>query len=318
MFVDTFTRLTSILLTCIALAACAAGSVSPTEPQVPFAAGHANVPEAHKARLLYVTNFSSNVVAVVDYPSGNRLQSLTGFTNPQGICADASDHNVFIANTGGENVLEYAYGASSPKATYLDAGEFPVECSIDPKTGNLAIADIFSPTTGLGAATICTKPTHCKTYVQPGGLLEAYSIAYVGNGDLYVGGQGSSGFQMVYLPAGGSVWKTVSSGAVSGTMQWDGKYLAVAQAQTSGSSFIYRCEALGTKLACDDRRVKLLEWNGAAFFIKYGDRGVVGVSNSTGAVLTWRYPAGGEPTKSMQLVSGTYSTWVGGAVLRKP
>ena len=300
------------------LAACSSGIQEPSVAGIPLGGARATLQApAVKHRLLYVSEYGISDVLVLDYPSGNPAKTLTGFTNPQGMCADTADHNVFITNTGAENVLEYAYGASTPRATYNDAGQYPIGCSIDPASGNLAIANSFSTTSGVGGVTICTKPSRCKTYTQglPGSV---YSIAYAGNGDLYVAGLNSFGFAMGYLPAGGSVWKAVdySGPAIHfpGGAQWDGKYLALGdQAGASGYSIVYRCKAAGTSVSCGSPVDLLQSSDVVQFFIKYGDRGIVGASG--GNIDTWPYPAGGNPSKVIQL-GGSYPLYIGTVVLR--
>jgi streptogramin lyase len=80
------------------LAGCAA-------TQLPFAAPGAML-QSHGSRmqragtsgdLLYVTRPPSRSVDVYTYPAGNQVGTLTGFTNPYGICSDAQG-NVWIAD----------------------------------------------------------------------------------------------------------------------------------------------------------------------------------------------------------------------------
>ena len=67
---------------------------------------------------------------VYSYPGGVLKQTLLGFTDPGGECVDANG-DVFITNTGGSDILEYAHGARNPSATLKDAGEFPIGCAVD-------------------------------------------------------------------------------------------------------------------------------------------------------------------------------------------
>lgn len=324
------------------LGACSAGSGGPNPPepsiagaQGPFRAArnglHAHPDlvktwmhtDAKTLRLLYASDFSNNVVLVYDYPAGTPAGTLTGFSNPQGLCADGGDHNVFVTNTGGENVLEYAWGATSPKATYGDSNEFPVACSVDPSTGRLAVADIFSPTTGIGAVTICSQPSRCRVYVEPAGLESISAVAYLPNGDLYAAGTGSQGqLAGAYLAAGSRTWTPVAFRAsigFLGAMQWDGKYLAIGDQQgPSGNTVIDRCSASGPNVSCNGGKVDLNSSGDVVqFFIKYGDRGVVGADAASGGIGTWAYPQGGEPRKVIQ-GRGKYPLYVGMAVLRQP
>lgn len=260
-------------------------------------------PGANKHRLLYVSDYNNGIVQVYNYPSMGTQNPpagmLTGFTNPQGMCTDKND-NVYITNTGGYNVLEYAYGASAPSAIYDDSGNYAVACSWDENTGNLAISDMFE-VSGNGAVTICQSPSNCTTYGTPGGLVECFFIGYTPNGDLYVDGLSSSGFGMAYLPAGSSTWHAVAfSGATidfPGGVQWDGTYLTVGdQFGPSGFSVIYQCNVSGANVDCSAGTTPLrTSGDVVQYFIKRGVKGVVGPDAITGNASTWVYPAGGNP-----------------------
>ena len=285
-------------------------------------------PGAVKNRLLYVSDFSANVVQVYNYPSQGTQNppagTLTGFSNPQGLCTDRNN-NVYVDNTGGENVLEYPYGGTSPTASWNDSGEYPVGCSIDPTDGTtLAISDIFSPTTGQGAVTICSNPSSCTTYVEPGGLLECYFIGYMPNGDLYVDGiaSGTYGFGMAYLPHGSTTWQSASvSGATisfPGAVQTDGTYLSVEDQSGSGGTTLYRCNASGASLDCSVGTTVLGGTSDVVqSYIKRGVKGVTGADNTSKVESTWQYPAGGSmrPNKTFTINNGTYSTLIGNAVV---
>lgn len=286
-------------------------------------------PGAVKNRLLYVSDFSANIVQVYNYPSQGTQNppagTLTGFSNPQGMCTD-SHNDVLIANTGGENVLVYPYGSTSSSGSYSISGEYPVDCSIDRTTGNLAVSDIFSPTTGEGAVTICTSTSSCTTYVEPGGLLECYFIAYVPSGDLYVDGiaTGTYTFGMTYLPHGSTVWQPAtiegSSIVFPGPLQYAGGYLVVGDQSGSSGSTLYRCTPSGSVVDCNGGSTVL---EGASdvvqWFIKRGAQGVTGVDNGAKVESTWAYPAGStRPNKTFTIDDGTYSTLIGNAVVLPP
>ncbi len=75
--------------------------------------------------LLYVSDTESGDVYVFNYPKGTPAGTITGLTDPGGECVDAKG-NVFVTNTGGSNVLEYAHGGTAPIATLKDPGFFPI------------------------------------------------------------------------------------------------------------------------------------------------------------------------------------------------
>jgi hypothetical protein len=280
---------------------------------------------AAKNRLLYVSDYSANIVQVYNYPSQGTQNppagTLTRFSNPQGLCVDKSN-NVYVSNTGGQNVLVYPYGATSPSTTLGNPGEYPGDCSVNPDTGDVAVSDIFSPTTGQGAVTIFPAGSTSGTvYVEPGGILECYFVGYMPNGDLYVDGINSSGFGMAYLPSGSTTWQPVSfTGLVNfpGALQTDNTNLTVADQSGSGGTAIYQCSASGATVDCNLGSTVLGGTTDVVQpFIKRGIKGVTGVDSPSKTESTWAYPAGGamRPNKTFTINNGTYSLLVGNAVL---
>src|SRR6202042_651602 len=92
--------------------------------------------------LVYISSYA-NAVYVYSYPAGPLVGTLTGFNNPIGLCSDAKG-NVWVTNASGGNIVEYAHGGTSPIATLQDSGQTPEDCAVDPTTGNLAVADLYS------------------------------------------------------------------------------------------------------------------------------------------------------------------------------
>lgn len=286
-------------------------------------------PGAAKNRLLYVSDYSANIVQVYNYPSQGTQNppagTLTGFLNPQGLCVD-KNNNVYIDNTGASQVLEYPYGGTSPTATYSLPSEYPVGCSVNPVDGTtVAVSDIFNTSTGVGNVSICSSPSSCTNYAQPGGLTLCYFIGYMPNGDLYVDGEGSFGFAMAYLPNGSSTWQSVSfSGATinfPGAVQTDGTYLSVEDQSGSGGTTLYQCSASGASVDCNGAVTVLGGTTDVVqSFIKRGIKGVTGADNGSKVESTWAYPAGGSmrPNKTFTVNNGTYSTLIGNAVVLPP
>jgi len=95
------------------------------------------LPEAKQHTLLYISTVLSGVY-VFEYPSRRVVGILTDFFTPEGLCSDASG-NVFVTDSYGRDVVEYAHGGSSPIRT-LKGAATPIDCAVDPKTGNLAVA----------------------------------------------------------------------------------------------------------------------------------------------------------------------------------
>ncbi|HEY5425405.1 MAG TPA: hypothetical protein VIJ77_02550, partial [Candidatus Tumulicola sp.] len=203
-------------------------------------------PAAKNDRLLYVSDFYANVVQVYRYPAHGSpppVGTLTGLTNPQGMCVDKAQ-NVYIANTGTAQILEYAHGGTTPIATYEDPNEFPVGCAVNPTNHDVAAGNIFG-TSGNGSVTVFHKGT-ATTYSDPN-VFQMFFPAFDPSGNLFIGGLSSSGgVQIDELPAGGSALIELSvKGAAllyPGPIQWDGTFLAVGSGgqDTSGNATIYR------------------------------------------------------------------------------
>src|SRR5581483_3687913 len=95
-------------------------------------------PQSQSGALLYVTDAKSNDVLVYSYPQGEQVGTLGGFGSPRSECVDAAG-DVWIADTGGDNVIEFPHGGSKPVAS-LDIAGTPTGCSVDPVNGNLAVS----------------------------------------------------------------------------------------------------------------------------------------------------------------------------------
>jgi len=281
-------------------------------------------PGASNNRLLLVSDFYANDIQVYNYPSNGTQNPpagtiTSGLLNPQGMCVD-SNNNAYVANTGDHNVLEFASGATTPSNTYPSTG-FAVGCSVDPTTGNVAISNIFEPSTYEGSVTICSSPSSCSTSIEPGGLFECYFAGYAPNGDLYVDGEGSFGFGLAYLPAGSSSWQAGSvTGATinfPGGVMYDGSYMTVTdQSGSSGNTTVYRCNASGATLDCSVGSANLGGSEDVVQpFVKRGAKGVVGADALEIQANTWAYPGGGNPRPGKQINIAGGEQPIGSAVL---
>ncbi len=98
-------------------------------------------PNTQSQDLLYVTDAS--YVSVYSYPQGTLVGALTGFTSAVGACVDNSG-DVFITNpstkAAKERVTEYPHGGRQPIAELATSRVYPIGCSVDPTTGDLAVS----------------------------------------------------------------------------------------------------------------------------------------------------------------------------------
>ncbi|HEY6325589.1 MAG TPA: hypothetical protein VIW73_03595 [Candidatus Cybelea sp.] len=131
--------------------------VAGTTQQSPTIATHANrdgswmLPGAKSGKLLYVSAPVDQKVYVYSLPAGQLVGTLTGLVNPAGECSDKAGHVWIALNVGGlgpGTVVEYARGGTKPIAK-LDDSDPPQHCSVDPTTGNLAVAPAYGGHRGI-------------------------------------------------------------------------------------------------------------------------------------------------------------------------
>ena len=219
-------------------AAAASDAIARTMPR--FAAGpkrpdhHASwmLPGAKRVkRLLYISDWSTNDVYVYDYNQGTLEGQITGLNDPYGQCVDKKG-NVWVVAFGGSSVSEYAHGGTKAVKT-LTTDSQPRGCSVDPTTGNLAVAagesvDVFAHARGTAHA----YQNHlCFPFWAPG---------YDNAGNLYVEAllygsakplQGYSDPLACELPHGGKSLRGVQFSGFGiyfpASVMWDGKHLTL-------------------------------------------------------------------------------------------
>lgn len=293
------------LKSCAALSACSAvvllSSCMGSAPPIPISAVQ---PAASSARvsLLYVSDTDTGDVYVFSYPQGTLTLTLTGFTDPAGECADKSG-DVFITNTGASDIVEYAHGGSSPIATLKDPGDFPVGCSIDPATGNLAVTNDTTVSGGQGDLVIFkgAKGSVAARFTFRS-MSQMLLCGYDASGDLFV-----DGLTQISTPV--FAWKNRRSKLAGltldqkignpGGVQWDGKSLAIGDQSTNT---IYQF----TIRNAHGKRVGSTQLGGAVMVFQFWIDGkrVIGPDAGAGDVGIWKYPQGGSPVKT---IGGLYA-----------
>lgn len=280
------------------LTSCAGSQTSSTALLPSTSAVHREA----RGALLYVSDTVSGEVYVFSYPKGTLQQTLTDFADPAGECVDGNG-NVFIANTGGSNIIEYAHGGSAPIATLKDDGYFPVGCSIDPTTGDLAVTNF--PTTGSVPGDVAiykkAKGRPRRHYVDSS-LNEPLLCGYDSSGNLFVDGLTQSYVGVVAELARGAAKLSDLSLDRSlynpGGVQWDGKYVAIGD-QSSNTVYQFSVKNGKAKTAGSTQLA------GASMVFQFWIDGkkVIGPDAGAADVGIWRYPSGGSAVKS---IGGVY------------
>ncbi|HVR45242.1 MAG TPA: hypothetical protein VMT95_01180 [Candidatus Binatia bacterium] len=243
--------------------------------------------KATSSDLLYV--IGGDRVYMLSYPTGQPFGSFS-VNGPRQLCSDGKG-NVFLT-LDSDQIAEYPHGSTTPIRTLSDPGEGPTGCSVDPTTGNLAVANGGS---GSGSN------ANVVVYAGGSGSPETFTDAsfahfafcgYDNAGNLFANGVSPSGqFRLAELPKGSSTFTDITLdkrvvGGGGGSIQWDDKYMALAAQE----GLIYRItgssgHVLGT--------VKLKARKPYPIFWIQGNR-IVSHYAITKLGL-WKYPSGGRP-----------------------
>jgi hypothetical protein len=206
-------------------------------------------PDVRRSRgLIYVSDSATYDVYVYSFPKGQLVGTLTGQNNPAGLCVDTK-RNVFVTQLYGHQIVEYKHGGTTPIRTLSDPGYEPGACSVDPFTGNLAVANIVSDDFTQGNLLVYPKAKGTPTtYSPPGGAGGGwFSVNDVGYnfesaGGLYFAGTCNGAFCAGVIPTGSSNAENVTlnvSPKSPGTVQFDGNYITFDD-QSDGTVYGYK------------------------------------------------------------------------------
>jgi hypothetical protein len=197
---------------------------------------------ARNSKLVYYSDAVYGTVNVYSFPDLKPMGQLTGFSEPQGMCSVPTrpqTGNWWVVNTSGSNLVEYAHAGSTPIATIDDSGQYPVDCSSDITTGDLAVSNIITTSGGTGSINVYTSPSAPPTNYAFPGMGRAYNLTYDNAGNLFADGSDASGnFVLAELPKGGSAFTVLNfpvAVGFPGGLGWDW--------QTKGH--VVTCDQLG-------------------------------------------------------------------------
>lgn len=256
-------------------------------------------PDAASQDLLYVSDVST--VTVYSYPKGKLEGTLRGFGLAGGQCVD-NKGDVFVTDTDAGQILEYAHGGKKPVAVLKSPADDPLGCSIDPTTGDLAVASL-----GFGDAAAVGIYKHArgtpKIYQNPT-FHQYWYCGYDAAGNLFVDGINSTAvFEFAELKKGRNDLKSITLNQTigwPGGVQWDGKYMVIGDQNTP---VLYQFVVKGSS----GRKVGSTSLGGSDV-TAIGDFFILGSEliapnhcsgSCTGDVLYYSYPAGGLPTKTI-------------------
>jgi hypothetical protein len=279
-------------------------------------------------RIMFSSDDSNNDVYMFLLPSFKQVGTLTGFSEPQGMCSD-NQGNIYISSTTAFQVLKYSR-TGTLLATYTDPYGYPVGCAWDPATGNLAVTDIFDIAYPYdGDVLVYTSPSSAPIELRNPAQYFYYFAGYGPGSSLWLTGRDASG-AFILSGCGASSCSTIptSGGTIyfPGAVQWDGtrgEWVVFDQlCNDSNAACSYPVSgsgALGTPTDYNDYAggavCDLIQAVVAANGKKYvagGDYDPCGFATST--YDRWPYTAGGTPTNEL---SNSYYFPVGAAISTK-
>jgi hypothetical protein len=271
-------------------------------------------PDLAKRDLLYLSDDGDDNVYVYSFPDAKLQGTLTGLSVPAGECVDRAG-DVWIVEEGTDDVVEYAHGGSVPIATLTDPNNAPEGCSVDPTTGNLAVANAQTLSAGAGSVGVYAHAQGTPTLYTDSQMQFVLFVTYDDKGNLYADGVDSSlAYRLAELRkrAGALTPIAFNKGIVQPTnIQWDGTYLAVGDGGGgvgTGTPVIYH-----VKVAHSAGKVvgetPLTGTTGIFQFFIQGNT-FIGPNLGNEDDMFWKYPAGGTPTKAI----GGFSDPFGSAV----
>jgi hypothetical protein len=270
-------------------------------------------PDVKRApRLLFVSDDSYNDVFIFTMPAMQLKGTLTGFSEPQGMCSDKQG-NIWVTNTGTSQGLKYSR-TGNLLATVSDPYGYPVGCAVNPSNGDLALTDIFD-FSGAGGVIVYPGGSGSPTRYTNSAQYEYFFAAYNDDGDLYVDGFSypSFTFTISELPSGSGTMHTVpiSGGSVNfpGGVNWDRvNYDLVVGDQECGFSFFGSCQYQMLENSSGGLTITgstpLYDYDGGpcdvdqgtiAPFSKYFAGPCISEGSGFSAAARWAYPAGGTP-----------------------
>jgi hypothetical protein len=185
----------------------AAGELAPPHPDRQKSWISGDVKRAH--RLLFVTDSNADDVYIFTMPDLSLKGTVTGFNDPQGDCADAAG-NIWVANTEGYEMLKVSRTGKVSEAL-VDPTGYPIACAIDPTTGNLAVANIFTYSYTAGEILIYKHAAGIPTAYSNPSQAEYFFDGYDRSGNLYTDGLTfNKTFILSELSKGGQSMRTVN------------------------------------------------------------------------------------------------------------
>lgn len=263
-------------------------------------------PDVSRSKLLYVSSDATASVYVYLYHGGALKGELTGFSSPQGLCVDRAG-DIFVPDTDDFKIFEYPHGSAKLLAVLQDESHsYPVDCAIDPVTGDLAVSNVQgSDVIIFRKARGRFRRYYNSNFFQPSG------VGYDDQGDLFVvglnqqlrpfvaelaRGKQSSGFVFVSVPGLRDKIRTPWG------IKWDGRFIVIGD-ESSGD--VYQIKVRGSAGRIVGSLYLAISpgsfWIPRPWHARSGHQGTRIIAVGGYQVKIFRYPAGGEPIRTIDV-----------------
>lgn len=289
------------------LSACA-GFHSPPGAQLPAVRPNA-LSDAKQQDLVYASDEQGITVYVFSYATGQLLGELNNFRYPTGECVDPAG-NVFITNQIPPEILEYAHGGAVPIQTLSDP-YLPNGCAVDPRTGNLAVANFN------GNVALYARAKGSPLIYADSDFTSFHFCAYDSSGNLFVTDGGSA--RLAELEASARSLRTIP---IDGTLAadsiaWDGRRFVIANKEYDQKPTHLAIVKIVAKNAKIVGSVALRNYVLGPFFGQFFLDGKFVIGPTAGPqgnaqnLRSWAFPRGGNPIKAFRTGGDIYVTLYG-------
>jgi hypothetical protein len=260
--------------------------------------------------ILYASASTGNAVYAFSFPLGGPIGKITppkGTISLQGLCSDLHGRIYVTALSGAPpghaqygHVYRYSHAGTRPTYHWDFVGVEPFGCSYDQSTGDLAVTTVSLGATA-GALMVIGAGSQSGVYYDYN-ISNFYYCGYDGDGNLFVDGQGfGSQMRFAELRKGARTLTDIElqrsiSLAGMGEVQWDGHYITIEDLTASS---IYRLRVTGSKASVVGT-THLAGWNGPALSWIQGSSVAIPTGGSGAVLGSWKYPAGGAPSKTQK------------------
>lgn len=242
-------------------------------------------------------------VLIYKYAQDYFIGKLTGMQYARGMCTDPAG-DVYVTNFESADVLEFAVGQSDARQIN-DVSPYPVDCSIDPAHGSLAVANQNGETEySAGNVAIYKHAKGSPKTYRYSGFSSFASCAFDSNGDLLVAGLNTARRPaFAYLAFGAKSLRPITLQSSSETsepsyVRWDGRYFVVDFISDDNLVFTQYAITKGAAVKKESIPERVLSYGVAAFWVgRIGKPSKRHAANAITAVTAdgvyfWKYPSG--------------------------